>query len=105
MTEEEQRLAKESYDALSCAINNLPTEHPEIKIEGIKVPASTLKFLEEILWAMNLAEPISLVPLAAEMTTQKATQMLGCSRPYLVKLLEEQTTKIFQSREAPLDKI
>ncbi len=38
---------------------------------------------------MSQGKPISIVPLATEVTTQKAAEILGCSRPYLVKLLEE----------------
>jgi excisionase family DNA binding protein len=29
------------------------------------------------------------MPIAAEMTTQAAAEMLGCSRPHVVKLLEQ----------------
>ena len=38
---------------------------------------------------MSEGKPISLVPIATEVTTQKAAEILGCSRPHLVKLLEE----------------
>lgn len=38
---------------------------------------------------MSQGKPISIVPFATEVTTQKAAEILGCSRPYLVKLLEE----------------
>jgi excisionase family DNA binding protein len=38
---------------------------------------------------MGDGKPISIVPIAAEMTTQAAAEFLGCSRPHLVKLLEE----------------
>lgn len=38
---------------------------------------------------MSEGKPISIVPLATEVTTQKAAEILGCSRPHLVKLLEE----------------
>jgi excisionase family DNA binding protein len=38
---------------------------------------------------MSQGKPISIVPFATEVTTQKAAGILGCSRPYLVKLLEE----------------
>jgi len=45
--------------------------------------------LIDILKAMSQGKPISIVPLATEVTTQSAAEILGCSRPYLVKLLEE----------------
>ena len=37
---------------------------------------------------MAQGQLISLVPIATEVTTQAAAEMLGCSRPHLVKLLE-----------------
>ena len=48
-----------------------------------------LNLLGDILKAMSQGKPISIVPLATEVTTQKASEILGCSRLYLVKLLEE----------------
>jgi len=92
-SKDEQRLAIESYDALASVIEQLKSENPEIEIEEtqerIKVPLSALKFLGEILKAMSQGKPFSLVPVATEVTTQKAAEILGCSRPHLVKLLEE----------------
>lgn len=38
---------------------------------------------------MSEGKPISIVPIATEVTTQKAAEILGCSRPYLIKLSEE----------------
>lgn len=37
---------------------------------------------------MSQGNPISIVPVATELTTQKAAEILVCSRPHLVKLLE-----------------
>lgn len=37
---------------------------------------------------MSEGKPISIVSIATEVTTQKAVEILGCSRPHLVKLLE-----------------
>lgn len=74
-------------------VEQLKSENPEIEIEEtkerIKIPLSALKFLGEILKAMSQGKPFSLVPVATEVTTQKAADILGCSRPHLVKLLEE----------------
>ncbi len=38
---------------------------------------------------MSQGKPFSIVPVATEVTTQKAAEILGCSRPHLVKLLEK----------------
>lgn len=89
----EQKAAIKSYAALSSAIAQLNSELPEIEIEEtndkIKIPLRALQLLGDILKAMSQGKPISIVPLATEVTTQKAAEILGCSRPYLVKLLEE----------------
>lgn len=91
-SKEEQKIAIVSYDALSAVIEQLKSKNPEIEIEEtqerIKIPLSALKFLGEILKAMSQGKPFSLVPVATEVTTQKAAEILGCSRPHIVKLLE-----------------
>ena len=92
-SKEEQKIAIQSYDALSSVIKELKSNNPEIEIdetqERIKIPLSALKLLGEILEAMSKGKPFSLVPIATEVTTQKAAEILGCSRPHFVKLLEE----------------
>jgi len=42
-----------------------------------------------LLKATGEGNPVSIVPMATEVTTQKAAEIIGCSRPYLVKLLEQ----------------
>lgn len=92
-TKAEQMLAGLSYDPLVSAIGQLKSNETEIEIEEtgekIKLPILALKLLAEILKSMRDGQPISIVPVAAEVTTQKAAEILGCSRPHLVKLLEE----------------
>lgn len=92
-SKEEQKIAIESYDALASAIAQLKSKDPEIEIEEtgerIKIPLSALHLLGDILKAMSKGKPFSLVPVATEVTTQKAAEILGCSRPHLVKLLED----------------
>ncbi len=92
-SKEDRRVALESYDALAAVIEKLKEENPEIEIEEteerIKIPISALKLLSKILKVMSEGRPFSLVPLSAEFTTQKAAEFLGCSRPHVVKLLEE----------------
>ncbi|CAN5576044.1 hypothetical protein BH23BAC1_BH23BAC1_11530 [soil metagenome] len=92
-SKEERRTAMESYNALAATLEALNTENPEIEIEEtqdkIKIPLKALKLLAKILKATSEGMPISIMPIAVEMTTQVAAEFLGCSRPHLVKLLEE----------------
>ncbi len=89
----EQKAAIESYRALVTAIEHINSEQTEIEIEEtnekIKIPSRALKLLGDILKSMSQGIPISIVPIVTEVTTQKAAEILGCSRPHLVKLLEE----------------
>lgn len=91
-TKEEQKIALESYQALAATLEEVRDANPEIEIEEtqerIKVPLKALKLLAKILEATAEGKPVSIVPLAAEMTTQAAADMIGCSRPHFVKLLE-----------------
>src|SRR5690606_8617342 len=48
-----------------------------------------LKRLSDILRAMGEGKPSSIGPVAPEVTTPPAADILGCSRPHVVKLLEE----------------
>lgn len=92
-SKEEQKTALVSYNALAEVLKELKTEVPEIEIEEtkekIKIPLEALKLFAQILDAMSKGNPISIVPVATEMTTQAAAEFLGCSRPHLVKLLEQ----------------
>lgn len=92
-SKKEQKIALESFNALEEALDRLHTDSPEIEIEEteakIKIPLKALKLLARILEVTSQGKSISIVPVATEMTTQAAADLLGCSRPYLIKLLEE----------------
>lgn len=111
-TKQDQKLAITSYSALATLLEHLNVEHPEIEIdatrEKIKVPLSALKLLIDILKTMAEGKSVSIVPVVTELTTQAAAEMLGCSRPYLVKLLEEGKiafTKVGKHRRIKFDDI
>lgn len=92
-SKKEQIAAMKSYTALVASLEGLHSDNPEIEIEEtaekIKIPLKALKLLAKILKATSQGQPISLVPIATEMTTQAAAELLGCSRPHVVKLLED----------------
>lgn len=92
-TKYERQLALDSFNKLQSTLKGLTSEIAEIEIEEthekIKIPLEALQLFAEILDAMSQGKPISIVPHATEMTTQAAAEFLGCSRPHLVKLLEQ----------------
>lgn len=108
----EQREAMESYNALTAQIEQLRNPFPDVGIEEtgekIKVPLKALKLLAYILKITSEGKPVSIVPVATEMTTQAAAEILGCSRPHLVKLLEEGVipyTKVGKHRRVKYDAV
>ena len=92
-SKEEQRAAFESYYILSSSLKRLRSKNPEIEIEEteekIKIPLNALKLLADILKEISKGNPISIVPIATELTTQAAAEFLGCSRPHIVRMLEQ----------------
>lgn len=111
-SKQEQKVAIESYSALASVIEQLHSDKAEIEIEETKdkivIPIRALKLLGDILKAMSQGKPISIVPVATEVTTQKAAEILGCSRPYLVKLLEDgkiEFTKVGKHRRIMFEDI
>lgn len=111
-SKDEQKVAIASYDSLAAVLKELKSKNPEIEIEEtqerIKIPLSALKLLGDILEAMSQGKPFSLVPFATEVTTQKAAEILGCSRPHFVKLLEDGAidfTKIGKHRRVKFEDV
>lgn len=109
-SKEEMKAAGESLNKISSSIKKIKKPIAEIEIEEtgekIKVPLSALKFFTQILEIMKQGKPFSLMPVAAEMTTQAAAEFLNCSRPHVVKLLEEGKipyTKIGRHRRIKLE--
>lgn len=111
-SKDEQKVAIASYDSLAAVLKELKSKNPEIEIEEtqerIKIPLSALKLLGDILEAMSQGKPFSLVPFATEITTQKAAELLGCSRPHFVKLLEDgeiEFTKVGKHRRVKFEDV
>ena len=54
----------------------------------LRLPTPAMRVLKEALRSIALGQSVALVPQNRQLTTQRAADMLGVSRPYLVKLLE-----------------
>lgn len=111
-SKEDQKTAMESYHALTSMFKEISSSYPEIEIaetsQRIKIPINALHLLAKILKETSHGRPISLVPVATEITTQAAAEILGCSRPYLVKLLEKgeiEFTKVGKHRRIKYEDI
>lgn len=61
------------------------SDHQE---KQIALPFSAVKMLINILTEMAEGNAITLIPIHAELTTQEAANLLNVSRPYLIKLLD-----------------
>lgn len=57
--------------------------------ETVRVPASIANLLTEITRNMEAGKSVSVVAEHHELTTQRAANLLGVSRPFFVQLLEE----------------
>jgi excisionase family DNA binding protein len=54
----------------------------------LELPLSVYKVLRQIIHDMARGKAVTIAPVDAELTTQRAADLLNISRPYLIKLLE-----------------
>ena len=57
--------------------------------EQLEIPTSIYQVLVAAVAAMARGNPVSIIPVHHELTTQQAAELLSVSRPHLVKLLDE----------------
>jgi len=87
-TEKETELALESSRRLSRhGQNDLKVEIPDVG--EIVLPASAVRLLISLLSEMAAGNAVTLIPIHAELTTQQAADLLGVSRPFLIKQMQD----------------
>lgn len=65
--------------------------------EKIPIPGSLHKLLAHIVTELAAGQTVSVIPVRQELTTQKAADILGVSRQFLVRLLAEKKIRHHRS--------
>ena len=77
------------------ALDDHGTERAVVRALGapesaaVELPAGARALLLRILGHMANGDAVTLVPVAAEVTAQQAAELLGVSRPFVIRLVEE----------------
>jgi excisionase family DNA binding protein len=90
-TEADARLARESSKRLRRVIKaNRPLRLTAAgrRPETVEIPAAAADLLLRLLTQMAQGNAVTLIPIHAELTTQEAADLLGVSRPFVVKEIE-----------------
>ncbi len=88
-TVDDARLAKTSSRQLARFLDQNLLVRLADTDEAVELPATAVRLLVDLLSAMAEGNAVTLIPIHAELTTQQAADLLGVSRPFLVKQLEE----------------
>jgi excisionase family DNA binding protein len=59
--------------------------------QSLELPESVYRVLVETVRELAEGNAVAVLPVRAELTTQEAADLLGVSRPYLIKLIEQGT--------------
>ncbi len=63
----------------------------------IPIPGAIYKILTRIMSGLVAGQAVSVIPIHQELTTQKAADLLGVSRQFLVRLLDEKKIPFHKS--------
>ncbi|MEE9393131.1 MAG: helix-turn-helix domain-containing protein [Planctomycetota bacterium] len=91
-TEADVLLARESSRKLSELVTGNHPLRVNTSDDGqqtIEIPAVAARLLVRLLTEMAQGNAVTLIPIHAELTTQQAADLLGVSRPFVVKQIED----------------
>ena len=89
---EDARVAKRASQRVSKFLASHNDPCVELRLSSGKsfaVPEIAIQVLQNVLASMAQGRSLTVYPEDAELTTQKAADLLNVSRPYLVRLLED----------------
>jgi excisionase family DNA binding protein len=86
---EASRLMSEALDRSEARRITLVEEKADgSDVARLEVPPATLRLLSQILALMARQQTFVLYPQSSELTTKQAAEVLGVSRPFLIRVLE-----------------
>lgn len=90
---EETVLPPRDAEALGSVEQLLRSDHEPLRLvnahgKGVALPEELRTVLTTVVSSMHRGQAVTLAPLAMRLTTQQAADVLGVSRPTLIKLLE-----------------
>lgn len=71
-------------------LRTLTPQDPTDTHISVDIPASLLPMLRDIIGSIAAEQTITIVPESAELSTQQAADLLKVSRPFLIRLLDEE---------------
>lgn len=78
-------------DELATLLSRTPANAALATPDGalVHLPPAVYEVLSQVITAMRAGRAITVAPLAQRLTTQEAADLLGISRPTLIKLLDD----------------
>ncbi len=86
---DDSRIAKRSSKTLSQYVSRNLSIRVNATNDEIELPEGAVRLLVDILTNMAEGNAVTLIPVHVELTTKQAADILGVSRPFLIRLLEE----------------
>jgi excisionase family DNA binding protein len=91
-TESDRKMAKESRGIVKDCLGESGSCRLRIIVDGVErdvdIPMTALRVLGEALRQIAMGKAPVVLPLDAEVSTQQAADILNVSRPYLIRLLD-----------------